>query len=813
MKKQRLSFFVAVILFFIYPTIVSGQELLDRPVPIYKMTDDLRVKYDPDSPKSGIIWLAFSAQDNNQTYQTSGGDEAKKYPGFLEKLYITDINGKYAHVYKDNDLDRLNWAFSSSAEDYGWIELKNLILSNHCLVTERSQIAKKCMILNTYSSLKKKELKDAGSDFVNFYLDPDLQQKTGEQSKIFQIFYIYKMKYKKGKPYSLLIGVSPSIADPEDRKDVKNTIKGWIPFDRIVEWNHRIAVEPNSEYEAADERKKKNTKASIFESFDKSLDFQQGKPVNPNFVVWDKDSYEERKSGAWIRFPLINDDRGMYTLGVMGNLESVHGDLLSTREEDADMREKTASLAKKYRKINVLFIVDGTSSMGKYFQSSIIPAITETVNTLVENEKLNDFHFGALIYRDADEGDRLTEQIPLTTNTDELIKRLKRVEARDYADLSKGEALYKGLYSGFRGVLNSNDETNLVILIGDAGNREDSRTHVGENQLIDIMVKRNASIVCFQVFNGSNPEFDDFKTQTMRLINDVAKTHMENIEETQNIAGQKSGLIYKEGKNNSYIWDGAKYFECIYANEEETKSTSYLKKAIVRAIAKENERINNIITTRNLVFEEGVSIDKATKTVSAESDNAYDQTDALGAGFFKLMKDAGLTDDQIARAIQDKIQIYNEGYSPITVAGLNNPLYERVLLYSAEEFNRMYGILNDLLEARDAVARREKLYDTWVDILKRYLGDIDKSELEEMSVGEVQEMVFGLPGVEGLIKNLSLRDIKNESKLNDKELNIYLSNIKKKYRKIEGIINDVNNPLIFYTNNKKYYWIDEDFIP
>lgn len=817
MKNNKLSFLVALVLMLLFTTKISGQDVpadvLDRPVSFVKMTDDLRVKYDPDSPKSGVPWFVFSSQENNPTYQTSSGDKVKKYLNFLDKLYIKEIDGKYAHVYKDNNLS-VNWVFSSNAEDMGWIKMESLLLSNFCFVTKRSHIAKKCMILNTYNSLKKKDFKDAKSDFVNFYLDPELKQKTGEQSKIFQIFYIYKMKWKKGKPYSLLIGVSQFISNPDDRKDVKNTIKGWIPYDRIVEWNHRIAIEPNPEFAVAKERKNKNIKATIFDSFDKAQAFKQGKPVNPNYVLWNKDTYEKRKPGAWIRFPLINADKGIYTVGVMGNLQSINGNLLSTREEDAEMRAKTANTAQKYRKINILFIVDGTSSMGKYFQSSIIPAITETVNTLVKNEKLNDFHFGALIYRDADEGDRLTEQISLTSNTDKLINGLKSIKAIDYHDRSIGEAVYKGLYSGFRSVLESDDETNLVIIIGDAGNREDSRTHIDEGKLVSLMVKRNASIICFQVFHGSNPEYDDFKTQTMRIINKVALTQNENIKKTMENAGQESKLNYIE-KDNSYIWNGSKYYQAIYANEGETRKTSDLKKAIVKAIAKENERINDIITTRNLVFEEGASIDNAKKIVASTESETDDikQTDALGAGFFKLMQDAGLTDDQIARAIKDKVQIYNEGYTPITVNGLNNELYKRVLLYSADEFNDMYSILNSLMEARDAPDRRAKLHDTWEGILKGYLGNLDKSELEKMSIGEIQEMVFGLPGVDGLIKNVSLRDITDESKINDKELGIYLGRIKQKFRKLQGILNDANNPLIFYTNNLKYYWIDEDFIP
>jgi len=793
----------------------SQTKALNRPVAFDKITNENRLSYDADGDLSGKYWIAYSSFDNNPTYMKADGREVKKYLGFLDKVYITEIDGKYAHIYKDSNLNLLSWELSNDATDMGWISMKELMLTDHCLVEEQSLIANKCMILNTFNALKKGNSDQ--SDFVSFYLDPELKNATGDQSKIFQIFYVFKTYRKSGEVVSLLVGTSNRLSDPESRDELKNTIKGWVPFDRVVEWNHRVAVEPNYESDAAEERKSKGIKTSVFDSYEKSVDFQQGKEVNPRFLIWSSDTYMDRKNGEWIRFPLVNKDGDMFRLGVMGSLDNVDGEELYSTEENAELRAKTAETALKLRKINILFVVDGTSSMGKYFQSSIVPAIRETINTLVERQSLNNFQFGALIYRDADEKDRLIQTIPLTTNYDEVINRLKKVEAKDIFDLSKGEALYQGLYDGFRGVLNSNDETNVVILIGDAGNREDNRTHVEETDLINYIYKRDANLICFQVYNdGSDPTYGDFKTQTMRIIEDVSKKHAQDSKDIIKAAGQDKNykVTYIENGKNSYIWDGSRYFEAIYADKGETKDVSELKKAIVRAIEKRNDRTNEIITMRNMVLEEGASIETATLKVSESSgDDGYDQTDALGAGFLKLMKDAGLTDDQIQKAIQDKVQIYNEGYSPYTVQNLNNPLYTKVLLYSANEFSDMYSLLTDLVEARNSTQARQKLYDVWVETLGRYLGEIDKAELEEMSLGDIQNMVFGLPGAEGLIKEKTLSEIRDEKELPEKELNAYLYQVKKKWSAFDKIANFKDYPYTFMTNNKKYYWISEDMIP
>jgi hypothetical protein len=499
----------------------------------------------------------------------------------------------------------------------------------------------------------------------------------------------------------------------------------------------------------------------------------------------------------------------------MGSLEDLKGNELLTTEENADIRAVTGQTSTQLRTINILFVVDGTSSMQQYFQSSIVPAINQIAVTLIENQKLNSFNFGALVYRDADEGDRLTETIPLTPNYDEVMDRLKAVKAIDMADLSAGEALYKGVYEGFRGVLNRDDETNVVIIIGDAGNREDARTHVDEEKLVNLIYKRDANVVCFQVKNSDNAAYDDFKTQTMRILERVAQMHEDDSKANMKEAGMKaSDLQVVKGDNNSYVWDGSRYFEALYANKGEEKATSDLKKAIVRAIEKANTRTNDLITVRNLVLEEGMDATKAIQKVTELSSGGTAQSDALGKGLIKMLKDAGLNNEQIKKAIQEKVQIYAEGYSPTTTKNLSHPLYKRVLLYSATELSSMLTYLDLLAKARGVDQRRQLLFDTWVEILGRYLGDIDKSEIENMNMADIHKMVFGLPGAKGLIKELKLNEILDEEKIPNRDINLYATDIAKKASKLStNILNAKSYPYEFRTNNVKYYWIEEDMIP
>jgi|GEM_PF-2653091 len=811
MKGLKSVLFSVFSLFVVFESL-SQVSVLERPADFVLLTDDIKINYKADSEGSGLDWVVFSAKDNNPTYLTSDAREVKRYASFLEKLYIVDVVGRYAHVYKDERLG-LDGVFSTAAVDYGWIELKQLVLTPNSLVTG-NKIARKGMVLNTSGSLMKSGSVVDNAEFVNYYLDPELSMKTGDQTKIFQIFYIYKIFYKSGSPFSYLVGIGDRVGDVSDNNVVKTTIKGWIPAERVVNWDTRIAVEPNFEGVAAEERLAKGIKTSVFNSYDMCVRFQQGEPVSDKFIAWDSDSYLERKNGEWIRFPLISEDNNIYSLGVMGSLEDLKGNELLTTEENADIRAVTGQTSTQLRTINILFVVDGTSSMQQYFQSSIVPAINQIAVTLIENQKLNSFNFGALVYRDADEGDRLTETIPLTPNYDEVMDRLKAVKAIDIADLSAGEALYKGVYEGFRGVLNRDDETNVVIIIGDAGNREDARTHVDEEKLVNLIYKRDANVVCFQVKNSDNAAYDDFKTQTMRILERVAQMHEDDSKANMKEAGMKaSDLQVVKGGDNSYVWDGSRYFEALYANKGEEKATSDLKKAIVRAIENANTRTNDLITVRNLVLEEGMDATKAIQKVTELSSGGTAQSDALGKGLIKMLKDAGLTNDQIKNAIQEKVQIYAEGYSPVSTTSLTHPLYKRVLLYSAEEFTGLFHNLNKLSQARGKDHQRKLLHDAWVEILDGYLGDIDKSKLEKMNLADIHQMVFGLPGANGLIKELKLNEILDEEKVTDFDIKKYASDIARKSSKLGSIINSESYPYEFLTNNVKYYWIEEDMIP
>ena len=122
MKGLKSVLFAVFSLFVVFESL-SQVTVLERPEDFVMLTDDRKINYKADSKGSGVDWVVFSAKDNNPTYITSDAREVKRYTSFLEQLFVVDVKGNYAHVYKDEQLG-LDGSFSANAVDYGWFVLK-----------------------------------------------------------------------------------------------------------------------------------------------------------------------------------------------------------------------------------------------------------------------------------------------------------------------------------------------------------------------------------------------------------------------------------------------------------------------------------------------------------------------------------------------------------------------------------------------------------------------------------------------------------------------------------------------------------------
>jgi len=153
-----------------------------------------------------------------------------------------------------------------------------------------------------------------------------------------------------------------------------------------------------------------------------------------------------------------------------------------------------------------------------------------------------------------------------------------------------------------------------------------------------------------------------------------------------------------------------------------------------------------------------------------------------------------------------------DGYTPHIIDKFNYTLWQRVLFVSRSELGDLINIMDKLSSAKSG-NRRQKLKDTWIEILKDHVGDVNEEELEDMTFEEIYEKIFGLPGTSELLKDTKLKYLTNRGVVSDDEIERYSFRIDSKYDKLHSIFNEDNYIYSFRSNEIVYYWLPEDLIP
>ena len=783
-------------------------------IPVKYITPEEGVSLNADNnTRPGSFWVVFSDKQGNETYENSSGRKIKRKVNFMDAFYVAeDINDR-VHIIKDANY-RDQEGFSSSAEDYGWIEKENLLLWDHCLISPAGKIYEKGMVLNTIESIKHDKIKKGDEDYVRYYFDPQLTKESNKSSKIYEILYVYKITDK-----AILLGKNYIT----DVFHAKEEIFGWVSNKKITIWDHRIAVEPNWEKEAVQERKQKNISTTFYVDIARAKRVKEGNKVSDKYIVWSNDPYENRNIGDWRRFPLLeyNKETQIIQAGVMGELRSVMDkrDTIS-QVGFADIQRKYNELRAKQRNINIVFVVDGTKSMGPYFPA-ISKAINSSMDQLTKSYTKNSLRFGAVVYRDYAEKDRITQVKKLSDNYKDVARWLTGIKAIDRHDKDQPEAVNYGLKTALRAVGLQQNETNIVILVGDAANHHRSDpSQVNKNEIISLLFRFNCNFLAFQVHNGSEPTFGEFEPQMKDLI---LSTAMRKFQQNKVIAEQANLKLspprFIRVANNAYILDTTTMIgTVVLAQKGSPLSPQQLQKEIDRTVG-----FSSALTDRKLhilegIISEGNSFEGAITEGEEQSDN-YEDDQAISSqssyspAIIDFLRKMGIPESKLKIILTENYQLYFPAYSPMKIKGLNHPLYKQVLFMTLRELGDLLNKFDALADASTSSGQRQRLKEVWMEILQSHLGDdFSREQAENMTFEKINEKVFGLPGTSALL-HIRLADITDPSVVKDPELYKYIVNIKKKRIELDDIYNNGNYKYGFHSYDTQYFWISQDLLP
>ena len=779
---------------------LAGKRLMDMPqkYQLPKAGDD----YSPASERiTGSIWQVFSDRENNQTFSSADGVSGFKKINFLDAFYVLNETADRIQIVQDPNYN-IDGTLSSDAVDFGWIEKDKMLLWKHCLITSIGEIDKKAMILNTLSSIAK--AKAGKSKTVRFFKNPKLSQASDDESRLFQVFYIYKMTKT-----AVLLGKDARISDPSY---IKHDISGWVTRDRITFWDHRIALEPNWDENAVAERSRKGNKAMVFMDKTRARKYARGEQVADKFVFWNQDSYKKRNIGDWRRFPVLDRRGGVFKTGVMGEISTSTNKKISA-EDNAGIQREFNKIRKKRRTINIVFAIDGTNSMSPYF-ASVGNAINNSMAKL-KSDKNNDFRFAAIVYRDEAEGERLIETKPLTAEYQQVVSFLKSVVAKDYHDKDTPEAVNYGLKSALRQIT-SDKETNIVILIGDAGNhKRGGKTAVSQQKIVSILAERNCSFLAIQVHNKTdNSSYSDFVSETKEIILQTAKHRYESYKNSNPDLELNPPELVQKRANKFILNNTAGIGMGVYSPDNGQVTPALLEQEIENIVLASKEFNDKLLRLLDKIFMDGRSVKAVTKQnvkqSQATSEFVSSYTPAV-VNFLSQMKK--IPKQQLDVICEENYQFYMVGYTPILLRGSTHPLFKQILFLTRLELGKLMISFDELANAVSGAKRRKKMQETWIELLINHIGNIDRDELLEMTMEEVNSKVFGLPGSSRLLKEVRLADITDPAVVDDRHFDEYVQQIVAKQRDLKKIFNQDNYIYSFNSNDKMYYWISEDILP
>ncbi|MEA3500415.1 MAG: type VI secretion system protein TssR, partial [Candidatus Marinimicrobia bacterium] len=797
--KKNILLLTAVISIFAF-NLLFGQKILRYPrkYNIPSNENDLSPVTEKKD-KTFANWIVYSPINGAKTYsEPSPSSAVKKQLEYMDYYYIIEEDEEFAHIYKDENVQGRD--LSKDAIDFGWIHKRELLLWNKCLVTSKYNINKKALVVNTVETIKGQDIYDL--NYVKFRSAPSKDAEfTGNKSQMFEYYYVYKTDIDSEGNEWYLLSTADFIASINDKEE----ILGWTRKNRLIDWDSRIAVEPNWKKEAQKERRNKQ-QLVFWADKESCLKYSaSNNSISDSMKIWDKDSLKKRANGSLPRFPLLQnpkttqyDNKKVKILkaGIIGDVKNREETIISAENFSKVIDKITKKLIKK-KNVNVFFVIDATKSMQPYF-GSVKNAITKFMVKVKEKNSNNKFNFAVGIYRDISEGEEKAFKVKEFGNTKDILKFLSNVAAKDVHNYTFTESMFDGIINSLYDSPVDADGTNFLIVIGDAGNHTKDKAENREKMEIiaDLLNEYEYNFLSFQIHNSGTKQELEASAEFVNQFRKIGKLFGEKTNLEINVKGFENyepklindGLNYRFEKNTSH-----RIFNIYGIEQGKSISAKKLEKELTDQLIGYDDFARNFIDFVR---------DKIYKRKEKMTDQDWG---TFSPGYYYLLKNAGITDEEIKALEKNSYQMFVEGWGPIEVEGQKYPLMNKVLIFSQDELNRINVNMQNLFQFSTSEA--------FVRYIKSQAKTLLIVQRSDISINELLSQIIGLPVRSKLFEDITLKDINH---LNEDDYFNLTKYLKIKQRKISKILKDKDFKYQFMPDVNRasvFYWIEEDVMP
>lgn len=754
-----------------------------------------------DAVKEKKHWYVYSDRSGNKLYSAPGGSHIGSLE-FNERVIIAKISKDWALIY-DDPVSGTWPLISNKAKAKGWIKMDNLLLWDKA-ISDNAKIMKKALLVHNL---------DANKSFdQNYYSNPETNASLGKYHPGMDYYFIFKEDRLNNK----VLLAKQSNVDGSVAK-----LYGWFSIQSLTRWNQRSCIEPNWDVNFVDNVLGENERLHIYKDPVMNISLVEYKygVLNDSISFLEKkrpDLYSRLEEMKYrmpryaLRYPVLSADADKYECTAFA---SINGSMEAAMRMDAWKREMEDKMIKNLTTVNLIFIIDGTSSMKDYFHY-VKQAISECKYFTQDYT----FKVGLVIYRDYPDGeDGLCEYIPMSEKDDHLLNQyldsVGRYGAKSSpSDHTHTEALYKGLELALdKEKMGYKDKENVVfVVIGDCGNAVDDKRALSQNEIITRMVESNINLLTFQVRRPNDEAFNLFNTQMSTILsNNIRKQYKE-------LGLSKASDVPIVKVKNGYDLKLTKELE---GRQYKIASMRYAQTNGVMTPKELAELLDEQFGEYVKILNRQIDIADLDKYKKYDSLNINTKTDyeklALGMDTMNLIKalPGGVEDYQKLKTA-NQLLAYT-GYA-LKTSKRGGDYWKPIAFLSQNEFDELMKSFGELYEVaknpmRNPGVTRERYANAMKGLAASLLPELDPKQIESQQVEYIMALINGLNERSDALKTYTIKDILMPEKVSDDELRQMINSFRKKYENLREIRE--NYLFTFEVKNIKYYWIPIKDLP
>ena len=557
------------------PAIFSSKNQPDEVARFYQGHADLSDEKYLKSNSSNR-WIVYSDRSDNVIYRYPGGNVKMKggtelTADFFDGFYVKEVkyHNKKNFLLVQSQIDK---------DVSGWIPASNLVLSQHCLLTEVGvdskstvPVPRKAMILVSLNELKGKigsgQIKDMDEilEKKKFYTTPlPRESSQGRSLQKFEIYFIFKHDVTNN---SYLLGKTDFL---KGKSNKKSEMLGWVENWTITDWSTRICFEQYNNPDLYDIELIKD-RPGLLPGYEREQDLITGLETGifPHYI--DKKNPKnnrsylisfraESMSHNRMRMPVLETKGSLWQKGEdkrqIYNVVSIAKDNSNMdKGSQRKIQERLDQITKLHKDVNIIFAIDATGSMSPY-ASAVAESLSE-IGELNKSAKNANLKFGFIFYRDyKDGGPEKGQKLSFTSNNRKKValeylplQRVKGSAIQNFQTIINNtpfgsvpdrnketndpEAVYNGLINGVKQIFESGGksdlyktQSNVLVLIGDCGNY-DTKYDKNGYTLSDVEKVFNdykINLITFQVDNQNSKPYIKFNWDGSELGEGVGKS-------------------------------------------------------------------------------------------------------------------------------------------------------------------------------------------------------------------------------------------------------------------------------------------------